>query len=94
MFCDRYCNGLFCHVHEKHSHKYDSEGKLKIITKKPKVQTQNNFKCSHILLRSKRKGLSCGKKACCYKKKGEEQVYTYCSTHVKKHNHPEPLIKV
>jgi prepilin-type processing-associated H-X9-DG protein len=92
MCCDRGCNGLFCDGHEKHSHKYDSEGNLKIITKKPKVQIQNNFKCSHILLRGKRKGLSCGKKASCYKKNGAEQKYTYCSTHVKKYNHPEPLI--
>jgi len=94
MSCDKGCSGLFCKGHKKHSHKYDSEGKLKIITKKHKVQIQNNFKCSHILLRGKRKGLSCGKKACCYKKNGEEKVYTYCSAHVKKYNHPEPLIKV
>jgi len=54
----------------------------------------NPLKCTHVLLRGKRKDESCAKKANIYKKNGDEQEYIYCSTHVKKYNHPEPLIKV
>ena len=92
--CDKGCFGLFCSGHEKHSHKYDNKGNLKNISKPSNVQIQNCFKCSHILLRGKRKGQSCNKKAKCYKKNGTTQEYYYCSLHVKKYNDPEPLVKV
>jgi len=90
--CNKGCLNLFCKGHEKHSHKYDKQGNLKIISKT--LNNVNPLKCTHVLLRGKRKDESCAKKANIYKKNGDEQEYIYCSTHVKKYNHPEPLIKV
>ena len=94
--CDKGCCGLFCKGHLKHSHKYDNEGNLKIIskTKKTNIHDPNNTGCLHTMLRGKRKGELCGKKAKKYKKNGLDNVYYYCTNHAKKYNHPEPLIQV
>ena len=94
--CNKGCLNIFCKGHEKHSHKYDSEGNLKFIskTKKTNIHDPNNPGCLHTMLRGKRKGELCGKKAKKYKKNGLDNVYYYCTNHAKKYNHPEPLIQV
>lgn len=94
--CNKGCIGMFCSGHEKHKHKYDENGNLKIVSKMKNtiVHDPNNPGCLHTMLRGKRKGELCGKKARKYKKNGLDTVYYYCTNHVKKYNHPEPLIQV